>query len=114
MPVVILSGGRGSRLNEETERVPKPLLPIGDKPILWHIMKIYSHHGFGRFVLPLGYKGWDIRDFFLRYREHVSDFTLAMSGDHRPQFHDEDDLEGWTVPDLINPDDVNFFRKKSS
>ncbi len=97
VPVVILSGGRGSRLNEETERVPKPLLPIGDKPILWHIMKIYSHHGFGRFVLPLGYKGWDIRDFFLRYREHVSDFTLPMSGDHRPEFHDEDEVEGWTV-----------------
>ena len=59
--------------------MPKPLVPIGDKPILWHIMKIYGHHGFHRFVLCLGYKSWLIKEFFLRYREQVSDFTIAMN-----------------------------------
>ena len=69
IPVVILAGGMGTRLREETEKVPKPLVPIGDKPILWHIMKIYGHHGFQRFVVCLGYKSWLIKEFFLRYRE---------------------------------------------
>ena len=77
IPVVILAGGMGTRLREATESVPKPLVPIGEQPILWHIMKLYGHYGFRRFTLCLGYKSWLIKDFFLRYREHVSDFTLA-------------------------------------
>ena len=81
IPVVILAGGMGTRLREETEKVPKPLVEIGDKPILWHIMKIYGHHGFQRFVLCLGYKSWLIKEYFLRYREQVSDFTIAMNGE---------------------------------
>ena len=97
IPVVILAGGMGTRLREETEKVPKPLVPIGDRPILWHIMKIYGHHGFNRFVLCLGYKSWLIKEFFLRYREKVSDFTIAMNHDHTPVFHDHHADEHWEV-----------------
>jgi glucose-1-phosphate cytidylyltransferase len=98
MPVVILCGGMGRRLHEETERLPKPLIEIGDKPILWHIMKIYSEHGFRRFILCLGYKSWLIKEFFLRYREVVSDFTLEMNtGEHQPTFHDSGGQEDWEV-----------------
>jgi len=97
MPVVILSGGMGTRLREETERVPKPLVEIGEKPILWHIMKVYSHHGFRRFVLCLGYKSWLIKEFFLRYREQVSDFTLEMNSEHKPEFHGNSADENWRV-----------------
>lgn len=85
LPVVILSGGLGTRLKEETDRVPKPLVEIGEMPMLWHIMKLYRHYGARRFVLCLGYKSWLIKDYFLHYREHVSDFTLG--GDHQPRFH---------------------------
>ena len=97
MPVVILSGGMGTRLREETERLPKPLLEIGEKPILWHIMKIYGQHNFRRFVLCLGYKSWLIKEFFLRYREHVSDFTLEMNEHHEPTFRDGLGNEDWEV-----------------
>jgi glucose-1-phosphate cytidylyltransferase len=97
IPVVILCGGMGTRLREETERVPKPLVAIGDKPILWHIMKIYAHHGFRRFILCLGYKSWLIKEFFLRYREVVSDFTLEMNSEHQPTFHDVNGDEHWEV-----------------
>jgi glucose-1-phosphate cytidylyltransferase len=97
IPVVILSGGMGTRLREETEKIPKPLVPIGDKPILWHIMKLYSHHGFNRFVLCLGYKSWLIKEFFLRYREHVCDFTLELQGDHEPEFHNNGADENWRI-----------------
>ena len=97
IPVVILCGGMGTRLREHTESVPKPLVPIGEKPILWHIMKIYSHYGFRRFVLCLGYKSHVIKEFFLRYREHVSDFTIEMNSDHQPQFHSNGADEDWVV-----------------
>jgi glucose-1-phosphate cytidylyltransferase len=97
MPVVILCGGMGTRLREETERVPKPLVEIGDKPILWHIMKIYAQHGFRRFVLCLGYKSWLIKEFFLRYREYVSDFTLEMNATHKPIFQNGLGHEDWEV-----------------
>lgn len=97
IPVVILAGGLGTRLREETERVPKPLVSIGENPILWHIMKLYAHHDFNRFVLCLGYKSWLIKEFFLRYREHVCDFTLALNGDHQPEFHGNDADENWEI-----------------
>ena len=97
IPVVILAGGMGTRLREVTDRIPKPLVEIGDKPILWHIMKVYGHHDFRRFVLCLGYKGWLIKEFFLRYREHVSDFTLELSNGHEPRFHDRHGDEQWEV-----------------
>jgi glucose-1-phosphate cytidylyltransferase len=66
MPVVILAGGMGTRLREETERVPKPLVGIGERPIVWHIMKLFGHHGAKRFVLSLAYKSWLINEYFLR------------------------------------------------
>lgn len=76
MKVVILAGGLGTRLNEETVVKPKPMVEIGGKPILWHIMKIYSHYGYNEFVLCLGYKGHFIKDWFHNHFLHTSDFTL--------------------------------------
>ena len=87
IPVVILCGGMGTRLREASEKLPKPLVDIGGKPILWHIMKTYGHFGFRRFVLCLGYKGDQIRRYFLDYREHANDFTLELGTDAPPQFH---------------------------
>src|SRR6202022_121754 len=78
MPVVILCGGLGTRLREETEYRPKPLVPIGQHPILWHIMKTYACFGFTDFILALGYRGEMIKDFFLNYEALVSDFTLEL------------------------------------
>ncbi len=75
-PVVILAGGLGTRLREETEFRPKPMVPIGGKPILWHIMKIYSHYGFYRFIICLGYKGEMIKNHFLNYHLEGVDFTV--------------------------------------
>jgi len=75
-PVVLLAGGLGTRLREETEFRPKPMVPIGGKPILWHIMKIYSHYGFNRFVICLGYKGEMIKDYFINYRFEGIDITV--------------------------------------
>ncbi|CAA9210255.1 MAG: Glucose-1-phosphate cytidylyltransferase [uncultured Acidimicrobiales bacterium] len=97
IPVVILCGGLGTRLREATETVPKPLVDVGGKPILWHIMKTYSHFGFRRFVLALGYRSFDIKEYFLRYREHLSDFTLCLSDDHEPIFHDKNGDEDWEI-----------------
>lgn len=79
MKVVILAGGMGTRLKEETEFKPKPLVSVGGKPILWHIMKIYSHYGFNDFIVALGYKGWMIKDFFYNYAVYNTDFTINIS-----------------------------------
>lgn len=76
VPVMILAGGYGTRLREETEFRPKPMVPIGGKPILWHIMKIYSHYGFYRFIICLGYKGEMIKNYFLNYKNAGIDFTV--------------------------------------
>ena len=73
---VILAGGYGTRLMEETEARPKPMVEIGGRPMLWHIMKIYSSHGIDEFVIPLGYKGYMIKEFFANYRLHMSDVTF--------------------------------------
>jgi len=97
IPVVILCGGLGTRLREVTERVPKPLVDIGGRPILWHIMKLYGAHGFRRFVLCLGYRSWDIKEYFLRYRENLSDFTVRLAGEHRPMFHNNLGNEDWEI-----------------
>ena len=78
MNVVILCGGRGTRLAEETEVKPKPMVELGDKPILWHIMKIYEQAGFTDFFLPLGYKGHIIKDYFLNYQTMSSDLKINM------------------------------------
>lgn len=76
MKVIIFCGGYGTRLKEETEFRPKPMVYIGNKPLLWHIMKIYSHYGFNDFILALGYKAEYIKDFFLNQKAFTSDFTL--------------------------------------
>lgn len=76
MKTIILCGGTGTRLKEETEFKPKPLVLVGGKPILWHIMQIYAYHGFNEFILALGYKGDMIKDYFLRERTLVNNFTL--------------------------------------
>lgn len=87
IPVVILCGGRGTRLMEETQIMPKPLVRIGEKPILWHIMKIYSAHGFNNFILPVGYKGEKIKEYFLNYSLLQSDFTVKLNNHAEVVFH---------------------------
>ena len=79
MKVVILAGGFGTRLSEETDVRPKPMADIGGKPILWHIMKIYSHYGFNEFVILLGYKGYYIKEYFANYFLHQSDITFDLT-----------------------------------
>jgi len=81
IPVVILCGGKGSRIREISELVPKPMLPIGDRPILWHIMMMYRTYGFRRFILCLGYKGEQIADYFLNYQARSQDVTVDYGGD---------------------------------
>ena len=97
MKVVILCGGKGTRLREETEYRPKPMVPIGDFPILWHIMKIYSHFGFKDFILCVGYKGQMIREYFRNYRWNTGDVTLQLGREPKVIFHDEHDEDDWTV-----------------
>lgn len=77
MKAVILAGGLGTRLSEETETKPKPMVEIGDKPIIWHIMKIYSHFGINDFVVCLGYKGYVLKEYFCNYYRHTSDITVC-------------------------------------
>src|SRR3954452_21446845 len=86
--VVILCGGQGTRLREETEFRPKPLVEIGSRPILWHIMKLYAHHGFRDFVLCLGYRGHMIKEYFLNYEAMNNDFTICLGNQHRVEYHD--------------------------
>jgi len=89
--VVILCGGKGTRLREETEFRPKPMVPIGDRPILWHIMKIYAAHGFKDFVLCLGYKGEMIKEFFRNYPWNTCGVALTLGRDAEPRFHGHHD-----------------------
>ena len=78
MKAVIFAGGLGTRLSEETEIKPKPMVEIGGKPILWHIMKIYSHYGINEFIICCGYKGYMIKEFFSNYFLHTSDITFCL------------------------------------
>src|ERR1700756_5751022 len=79
MKVVVFAGGLGTRLSEETTIRPKPMVEIGGRPILWHIMKLYSHHGINDFVVCCGYKGYVIKEYFANYFLHMSDVTFDMS-----------------------------------
>src|SRR5215218_187967 len=79
MKVVILAGGLGSRLSEETAVRPKPMVDLGGKPVLWHIMKIYSHYGFNDFIVCLGYKGYVIKEYFSNYVLHNADLTVDLA-----------------------------------
>jgi glucose-1-phosphate cytidylyltransferase len=97
MKVVIFCGGRGYRLNEETEFRPKPMMPIGGMPILWHIMKIYAQWGHKEFVLCLGYKSEIIKEFFRNYRWYTSDLTLNPGNGGRVKFHNGGREADWVV-----------------
>ena len=78
MPVVILAGGMGTRIREETAVRPKPMVEIGARPILWHIMKIYDHYGYRHFAVPVGHQGHVIKEYFLGYRDRYADFTVDL------------------------------------
>ena len=95
MKVVILAGGLGSRLSEETSVRPKPMVELGGKPILWHIMKVYSHFGLNDFVLCLGYKGYLIKEYFANYFLHMSDVTFDFRANKTIVHHHY--AEPWTV-----------------
>lgn len=101
MKVVILCGGRGTRLREETEYLPKPMVKIGGRPILWHIMKIYGHYGFKDFIICLGYKGNMIKQYFLNYEAMNNDFTVSLSNYSDIKFHSDHREKGWNVT-LVN------------
>ena len=97
MKVVILCGGKGTRLREETEFRPKPMLPIGQRPILWHIMKTYAHYGFNEFILCLGYKGEMIKDYFRNYLWNTCDITLSLGPESEEKFHSRHGEEDWQI-----------------
>lgn len=101
MKVVILCGGRGTRLGGETNSIPKPLVEVGGRPILWHIMKIYAFYGYTDFVLCLGYKGDQIKDYFLNYDLHQSDFTLTLGSRGATVKHRSHQEHEWRIT-LVN------------
>jgi glucose-1-phosphate cytidylyltransferase len=95
MKVLILAGGLGSRLSEETTLKPKPMVEIGGKPILWHIMKIYSSYGFNEFIILCGYKGYVIKEYFANYYRHMADMTIDMKN-NSVEYH-KSKAEPWKV-----------------
>ena len=97
MKVVILCGGLGTRLREETEFRPKPMVPVGGRPVLWHIMKTYAAHGHKEFILCLGYKGEVIKEYFRNYNWNTSDVTLRLGSTPEIQYHGSHDEEDWSV-----------------
>lgn len=97
MNVVILCGGAGTRLREETEFRPKPMVHIGDKPIIWHIMKIYAHYGHTDFILPLGYKGEMFKEYFHHYEMMNSDVTLELGNPDSMTLHQSHQEAGWKI-----------------
>ena len=97
IPVVVLAGGQGMRIREETEFRPKPMIPIGERPILWHIMKTYGHYGFDRFIVCLGYKGDVIKQYFLHYSLMHTDFTIGIGKENKPKVHNTHPEESWKV-----------------
>jgi glucose-1-phosphate cytidylyltransferase len=104
MKAVILAGGLGTRISEETSARPKPMVEIGGKPILWHILKIYSHFGINDFVICLGYKGYVIKEFFSNYFLHTADVTFHME-ENRMEVHDSM-TEPWRVTLVDTGDDT--------
>lgn len=97
MKVIILCGGMGTRLREETEYKPKPMVEVGGRPILWHIMKLYSYYGFKEFVLALGYKGDIIRDYFLNYHYYNNDFTVHLGNGKEIEVYGNHRESDWKV-----------------
>ncbi len=100
IPVAILCGGKGTRMKEETEFRPKPMVMVGDRPMIWHIMKTYAHYGFKDFMLCLGYKGDMIRDYFFNYDWNHSDVMIELGGKKITKLqssHDEEDWRIWLI-----------------
>ncbi len=97
MKVAVLCGGYGTRIRDVADNIPKPMIPIGGYPILWHIMKYYAHFGHKDFLLCLGYKGSVIKDYFLNYKIHNNDFTIDLSGQKEIQYHDGTCELDWKV-----------------
>lgn len=106
-PVVILCGGRGTRLQEETEFKPKALVEIGERPIIWHLMRIYAHFGYYRFILCLGYKGNMIKQYFLDYPAMRNDFTLRLRSGAAQIWNHTDDIEDWEITFVNTGIDTN-------
>src|ERR1051326_4784709 len=104
MKVVILAGGLGTRISEETSVRPKPMVEIGGRPVLWHIMKIYSHHGFTDFIICLGYKGYVIKEYFANYFLHMSDVTFDIAKNTMEVHHAS--AEPWRVTLVDTGDDT--------
>ncbi len=105
MKAVILAGGLGTRLSEETATRPKPMVEIGGKPILWHILKMYSHHGINDFVICCGYKGYVIKEYFANYFLHTSDVTFDMAHNRMEVHHKR--AEPWKVT-LVDTGDTSM------
>jgi glucose-1-phosphate cytidylyltransferase len=97
MQVVVLCGGLGTRLREETEFRPKPMVSIGDRPILWHIMKIYAHYGYHDFILALGYKGEMIKNYFCHYELMNNDVTIELGHPEKLCIHQGHEESGWRI-----------------
>ncbi len=97
MKVVILCGGQGTRIRDVDQNIPKPMIPVGPYPILWHLMKSYAAAGSTDFVLCLGHLGHVIKDFFLNYEAFTGDFTISLGKDKAIEFHDGNGKEGWRV-----------------
>jgi len=97
MKVVILAGGYGTRIRDVADDIPKPMIPIGPYPILWHIMKSYAHFGHTEFIVCLGYKGQSIKDFFLNYEAYTRDFTVTLGTSGGVDYHNNHDELGWKV-----------------
>ncbi|MEL4894913.1 glucose-1-phosphate cytidylyltransferase [Crocosphaera sp. Alani8] len=97
MKTVILCGGFGTRIRDVADNIPKPMIPIGDKPIIWHIMKYYASWGHKDFVLCLGYKGQSIKDFFLNYEASTSDFTLTLGNGSQIDYHNSHSEAEWRI-----------------
>lgn len=96
MKLVILAGGFGTRLGERTAYIPKPMVQVGGKPIIWHIMKIYSSYGINEFVICLGYKGEIIKDYFYNYQMKNNDFTINLN-DNSVEYHNNHNEDSWKV-----------------
>ena len=97
MKVVLLAGGLGTRMREETEYRPKPMVEIGGRPVVWHLMKLFAQHGLDEFVVAAGYKADMIKDYFLNYEGRNNDFTVTLGKKHGIEFHGAHDEGDWRV-----------------
>lgn len=97
MKVVILAGGYGTRIRDVAEDIPKPMIPIGPYPIIWHIMKSYAHFGFREFIICLGYKGHSLKNFFLNYEAYTRDFTICYGDSGKVEYHSNHDESNWKI-----------------